>query len=343
MNLGKQLTFSRSINPSICVFYWRDAKGELFPLEISTTKLVGQKEGHAESYSNKGEVKAAATPVALSMGNPHTIEYCNAPALAELIECKFSVRVEPNFMSPHRVDDIAVKETLEGFANAYSSKAGLKYLAKRYVMNICNGSWLWRNQNTLSTTIHISTSNGLRFTVDNVHKRRFTGHWDDMNKAIAALITEVSEALYDPQKYCFIEVNAELKTAFAQEIYPSQAFVDKTDKDKAGKIYQSTSVNDKRTAIIGNFKIGAALQLIDDWYPNADKALRVGSFGADKDIASVHRHPSTGVDFYSLLRDLESLTEEVEAINATGEDLPSNAHFVAACMIKGGLFQQGAE
>lgn len=343
MKLGKQLAYSRSISPSICVFYWRDQAGNMNPLEISGTKLVGQKEGFTEAYSGKGEIKAAATHKALAMGNPHTIEYCNAPPTAVSIGCHFSVRVESNVMSPYRVDDLEAKTELEQFTKTYQQKGGFRYLAKRYVMNICNGCWLWRNQNTLSTTIHITTSNGLSITVTNAQQRRFTNDWHDLDSAIDDLANEISEAFGHPQKYCFIEVKAELKVAFAQEIHPSQAFIEKSDNTKPSKVYQSTNVDGKRTAIIGGFKVGAAIQQIDDWYPDADKALRVGSYGVDKAIISVYRHPSTGLDLYSQLKEIELLTAAIEATALTGEGLPDNAHFVAACMIKGGLFQQGAD
>lgn len=349
MKLGKQLSFSRSINPSICIFNWLDKENNQFPLEISAIDCVGQKEGFAEVYTSQSEIKAAATPSALAMGNLHTIEYCHAPFKAQSVNCEFSIRVESNFMSPSRVDDKSAKEALEQFAHAYKKKDGLKYLAKRYVMNICNGSWLWRNQNTLNTTIYINVANGfstsdvLNFTINHVQQRRFTGEWNDVNENIERLANEVSEALYDPRKYCSINVKAELKTGFMQEVHPSQAFVNKSDKVKASRVYQSTKVDDKRVAIMGCFKVGAAIQTIDDWYPMADKPLRVGSYGVDKETTSTHRHPSTQLDLYSQLKKLESLTAELESTHLTGEHLPNNMHFVAACMIKGGMFQQGVK
>jgi len=313
----------------------------IHPLEISGVKVLGMKDGYTEAYTGKNDIKAAATRSALAMGNPHQIEFCYVPPSARYICCHFSLRVEANCISPHVVGDPLVKQALKQFITCYTNKGGMNYLAQRYVMNICNGRWLWHNQNTKNTTIRITTSSGVNFTIDNVHKRRFSQDWSDIEDNIRSLASEISVAFTNPQDYCLIEVEAKLEIDTGLEVFPSQAFVEKSETTKCSKVLQSTTVDGIRSAIFGCFKVGAAIQTVDDWYPDADKSLRVSSYGVDKDNVTTHRHPETGVDLYSLLINIESITEEIENTEDSGEALQNNAHFLAACLIKGGLFQHG--
>jgi len=341
MKLGRQLAYCHSLVPGICVFYWSDEAGNKYPLKIYEQKVLGLKDGFTEAYTGKYEVKASATRAALSMGNPHQIDYCFVPLQAQFIWCQYSLRVEANCMSPHRVDDVSVEETLKKFINSYANKNGLLYLAKRYTMNICSGRWLWRNQNTLETTINIVTSGGLKFEIDKVHQRRFSHDWSDFESKIMTLANEIHKGLLSPQNYCSMEVQAKLQLGMGAPIYPSQAFIDKDDSMKSSKIYQSINIDGTRTAILGSYKIGAAIQMIDDWYPDAEKPFRVGSYGVDKERTTVHRHPDTKLDLYSLLINIESIIDELEITNKSGENLPKQAHIIAACLIKGGLYQHG--
>jgi len=64
----------------------------------------------------------------------------------------------------------------------------------------------------------------------------------------------------------------------------------------------------------------------------------VGQYGVDKKISAALRTPENGLDFFSIITKVAQLTEEIKA-----KKQPNNkAHFLAANLIKGGLFQQGA-
>lgn len=341
MKLCRQLSYRHSLIPGLCVFTWIDKEGAKHPLEISGIKVVGTKDGFTEAYTGKSEIKASATKSALAMGNPHQIEFCYVPPSSKSISCQFSLRVEANCMSPHVANDLVVKEELIKFISAYANKRGLQYLAKKYAMNICNGRWLWHNQNTRNTIISITTSAGLNFKINKVHQRRFSQDWSDIEENINSLVNEIHNAFVDPKNYCFIEVEARLDLDIGMEVFPSQAFTDKDESTKSSKTLQSIDINGVRSAIFGCFKVGAAIQMIDDWYPGADKPIRVSSYGVDKENVTTHRHPDTGVDLYSILINIESITEEVLNTELSGFDLPTDAHYLAACLIKGGLFQHG--
>ena len=172
---------------------------------------------------------------------------------------------------------------------------------------------------------------------ENIAVNKYEESYPENVSGYNELVDQFTQALCDPKFCLFAEVEAKITPSFMQEIYPSQAFTEK-DSD-IGRVYQDTIIDGKRTAILGAYKIGAALALIDDWYPDCDETIRVGVFGVIKDSNTSVRHPESKLDLYSLLMDIENITSEL----ADKKNIKSRnkAHFVAANLIKGGLFQLG--
>ncbi len=343
MRLPNRLSYQRSISPGIAVFYSVDEQGNQKPLEINTVKILGQKGGPSEAFANDMSLKKGVDNKKLSEGNPHTIDYCYAPADAKHTLCKFSLSVDASSIEPRACNDDGVRSLLTDFAAEYRKLGGYRYLAERYLNNVLSGNWLWRNQKTLDTTIKIQSSGGLQCSIKGVNRKRFEPNWIDEITEFDGLVNEFENALVDPRKYLFLEVTAELSLPLASEIYPSQAFVEQANKLDRSRTYQDTMVEGKRTAIIGAYKIGAAIATIDDWFDGADIPVRVGSFAVDKDRATVYRHPESKKDFYTLLSGLEQLNSRLKSKKKMKSSELNDAHFIAANLVKGGLFSLGSK
>lgn len=337
MKLPQRFSYRRSLSPSIGVFTYVNKQGEERPLPFKTVKVLGQKEGVAEGFDNKMIPKASATAKKLGEGNPHTIEYCHVPYDANLVFCRFSLTVNANSIAPEVCNDTEVIEAMSEFVKSYIAVKGYNYLAERYLIQIISGAWLWRNQYSLGTTIRIRTHKGRNLVAENVQPHSGQKGWQQSLAGWADLVDEFSEALINPGKFLLCEVEAEIIPITCQEIYPSQAFSDRDSADIAGRVFQKTMVDGAESPILGAYKIGAAIAQIDDWLDDAVEPLRVGQYGVDKKISAALRTPENGLDFFSTLTQVEQLTDEIKA-----KKQPSNrAHFLAANLIKGGLFQKG--
>lgn len=346
MRLPTKLSYQRSISPSMAVFFSVDTNGNQSPLEISTVKVLGQKDSASEGFSGGMELKKEVSHKRLAEGNPHTIDFCYAPANSTHLLCKFSCTVDASSLKPRVCNNEEVEKALVEFAQTYQKVGGFRYLSERYLKNILTGNWLWRNQNTRDTTIELNTSGGHSININGINRKQFEPEWNKSVMHWDDVVNEFENALCSPQKYMFCEVTAKLTVPIAHEIYPSQAFVEKGSKLDKSRTYQETYVEQKRTAIMGAYKVGAAIASIDDWYENADLAVRVGSFAVDKQKDTVYRHPVTKKDLFSLLNIIEEITGNLRSGFGKSTDYLVNskdAHFIAANLIKGGLFGVGAK
>ena len=101
----------------------------------------------------------------------------------------------------------------------------------------------------------------------------------------------------------------------------------------------------RKTACFQEDKVGAAIQLIDDWWDEkAHKPLRVNEFGADKDDLITRRSPNTNKDFYSLLIQLDDFIEKLKKMDVKKDAIAlADMHYIMSVLCKGGLFQGHSE
>ena len=93
--------------------------------------------------------------------------------------------------------------------------------------------------------------------------------------------------------------------------------------------------------IIHSQKIGNAIRTIDDWHARAADygKIAVEPYGVVAQRAEAVRLPNSKNDLYSYLKDLEGLTERVATAKAGA--LPAEAHYVMACLVRGGVYSGG--
>lgn len=338
MKLPQRFSYRRSLAPSIGVFTYVDKQLNEKALPIKTIKILGQKEGVTEGFDTSLVPKSSATAKKLGEGNPHTVEYCHVPYDASRVLCKFSLTISANSLDPEVCSDPEVREIMAGFVKAYEMVNGYSYLAERYLKQIFSGAWLWRNQHSVSTAIRVKTHTGRHVIADNVQFYYTQKNWPLELKGWAELVKEFAKALTIPESFLLCEVEAEIIPVTCQEIYPSQAFSERKDTNTASRVFQKTIVDGIDSPILGAYKIGAAIAQIDDWLDSTTEPLRVSQYGVDKKIGTALRTPDKGLDFFSIITQVEELTNQL-----TVEKQQNNkAHFLAANLIKGGLFQKGA-
>lgn len=342
MNSFKHLSYERSLNPGKAVFYYRTGTSDFEPLEAEVTRLRAPKGAFSDGYMPSGAARARETS-GLGFSNPIILETCYVPPLVDTLYCRFSLRVISNSIEPNVCDNEDVRKVLKDFSETYKSVGGYQELATRYAKNILSAEWLWKNKVSRGITVEVSTSNLKDYCVKDMQYKEWGSSWDGEDLAsLVGLATEIEESLTCQKTFLFADVTAAIKTEFCQEIFPSQLFVDKDDQDRknAGRQFmKSTMVDGRKSVSFGAYKVGAAIQKIDDWWLNegAEYPLRVTEYGVDRNRVLAMREPTTEKDFYSLLEGVENTTKEMQ----TSGQASSTAHYIMSVLVKGGMFQKG--
>lgn len=344
MELCKHLSYSRSLSPGKAVFFYKTAESDFVPLRIEVARISGQKCSYSEAYDANFQPKNVAR-YELAYRNPQTIEACYVPPTVDELFCRFSLRVEANSREPDVCSEPDVRKTLARLANSYLGRGGYLELARRYGMNLLMGSWLWRNQHSQGTRIEVKTSKGSLYTIEDTRQLEWSSAWPlHAQQQLEGLANEMAGALSEPHTYWFADVTAAMKTGFCQEIYPSQRFVERSDRhDEASRQLATTECADgQHAACLHAQKVGAALQLIDDWWgDDAEQPLRVHEYGADPKNLTSYRHPISGMDFYHLLARADQFIDQMESQENRESPLSGEIHYLMAVLVKGGLFQKG--
>ncbi|QBF82619.1 type I-F CRISPR-associated protein Csy3 [Shewanella maritima] len=346
MEICNVLKYDRSLYPSKAVFFYQTSEKDFVPLEAEINRIRGQKAGFTEAFTPQFKPKNLA-PQDLAHCNPLTIEECYVPPNVEHVFCRFSLRVQANSLKPCGCSDNSVFSLLEELAIAFKECGGYKELAKRYSKNLLLGTWLWRNQNSGNTLIEIKTSSGKCYQIANTRLLDWESCWPAAEQLVLdELSHEIYLALTEPGIFWHADVTAKLETVFCQEIFPSQSFGEKAEAGEVSKRFTKVQCIDGRQAVSFNsVKIGAAIQLIDDWWDDdSSKRLRIHEYGADKELGIARRSPDSNKSFYSLLVNSEYYLSELRKLAGTpdGEIVP-NIYYLFAVLIKGGMFQKKAE
>lgn len=342
MELPVHLKYERSITPEdVCCFsVWPN--GQRLPLRYEPRTTLGMHEGMAAAYSAPGKINHQVSEERLAQGNPHEIDFCNAPYGISHIEFEFTVSFSSELRKPCVCSDRKVKSTLVQFVNLYESKIGWEQLVARYLFNICSGKWLWRNtRHAYSVDIELSLwpldDTTVRFlnvtrAYPDIESFRNTEYW-------AVMLNMIIDAFSHPQGLAILEMVASLKLPKRKSLHPSQVFKE-SKRGENNRIYQSTIIEGDRSPIIGCYKAGAAIATIDDWYPDAEEPIRISHYGVSKQDVACYRHPSTGKDLFSLLQRTDEFVELLSFNDAVSLDALNDMHFLIANIIKGGLFQR---
>lgn len=337
------LNYTRSIVPSEGTFWVANTTNQ--PLIIQDKTVLGTIANYSSVYKkdqqrNEGDIQKEAMA---GDNNIQRVDSCHLPADADTFELRFTLKFLANANAPEACENSEFREELEKVAQAYAEKGSFTVLAERYLANLLNGRFLWRNRygTQRQITLRAPYNNSLEATFDIVdHPEPVLPQ--TQAEALKPWIDHIAGALSGKAPFFLIEVSAKVTIGLGQEVYPSQEFVDKGARghDKKSKTLFSVQVERQQVAAIHSQKIGNAIRTIDNWYPgaSADHPLAVDPFTVDKRRACPMRLPNREKsDFYSLLKNLPALRNAIESA-PDAKAIPGNVHYFMAVLIRGGVF-----
>ena len=333
LTLPSMLNYTRSIIPSNGVFFYRDGEQEQ-PITVHQQTVRGTIANYGNVYKNdKQDDKELAKQLDPANANIQRIDVCYLPDAVDTFCLRFSVTFAAHSLAAGACNEPEYAKALEQFAQSYKDKGGYDELAGRYLQNILNGRWLWRNRYAAEKSVTLSyEGQTLTFAMATALEADYRD-----TEGYSALHTALAGALSGEREVLRLQVTAAGVLGFGQEVYPSQEFVE----GKKDKTLASVKVGDVRQAAMHSQKIGNAIRTIDDWHVRAADygKIAVEPYGVVAQRAEAVRLPNSKNDLYTYLKDLATLTERVVAADAGA--LPVEAHYVMACLVRGGVYSGG--
>ena len=351
------LSFARSLQPSEGLFVGTRSKDDLWrdPVEVREKGVRGQSSEFKTNNPGKS--------------NPQVVETATVPPGCDGVRLEFTMWVLPHARKPWACDDPAVRAEYEGLVSKYAEKGGFNFLARRYLWNIANARFAWRN----------------RFQADHMRvKVKFDGReivfdpsrlsleqpasLDQLRSAalsneptpVEDLIAWMARGLKEKdEKGKFMSVDWQARMAEGQEVFPSQEYL-RGDQDELKRQRQAGRIASRVLAKIPNFergrevnqasmhsqKIGAALRHIDTWHGHPDyNAIAVNPYGGVQEAgvalrAEKNRGGEESAKSLYKLRDKPDDLFTTIASAISEDEIPDDVHFFVANLVRGGVFGQ---
>lgn len=318
------LAFERKLANSDALMFagkWDDINGGVWqPIHIQEKAVRG-------TISNRLKNAIASDPAKLDAeiqkANLQRVDVAALPMDADTLKVTFTLRVLGNLSTPSVCNDQEYQVALQDVIEGYISEHGFTELAARYVENLANGRFLWRNRvGAEAIKVHIS-SGEQRWTFDAQHYslREFRQPDGDLQA-----LAQVIESGLRGESFVLLTVEAFVQLGAGQEVFPSQELVLDSNSKKSKVLYQVSDV-----AAMHSQKIGNALRTIDTWHPMVDSlgAIAVEPYGSVTSRGVACRQPKEKMDFYTLLDKWVTKGDKPAA---------EQQHYVMAILIRGGVF-----
>lgn len=317
---------ARTITPTVGEMFGVDESGARHPVKINSVSLLGTNSQFGVTDKNLlgGNIQKVDTAF--------LPEGCDTLALAYGIRAYVDQKHNVEFCSNPRLFDV-----LDHMRMKYAGLGGYLMLAKRYMQRIASGYPLFRNRigTGIQTEIHFETGETFNFkgTVD----------IEDVTLAKAAAI--LAEGLTGESVVNF-RVTSTSVMGRCQEVYPSQELA--MGLRHNGEDHSKVLAKDEKgNALVHPQKLGNAIRTIDVWYPgfaeNRETPIAVEPFGTVLRRRKAFRHGKGKNSFYDYLASIVTdssgnLAEVMNNANSLG-NLPGDAHYFMAVLIRGGVLQ----
>lgn len=348
------LAYAKSIQTSEATFHGALASDpdKAIPVPVTTKTVRGQ----ISNYEKPGK------NFKFEDANIQTIDYAAIPDGCDRLRIHFTLRVLPCSLSPIMVNDPEVGNELRRLAEGYRNRNGYVFLARRYLWNIANARWAWRNLTMCdSPVVRIEADEDrVSFDAAKIPTAAYPGA-DSMKTAILGdgsdafdrIVRAFADALTGEGAPFVARVTFEGRIAAGMEVYPSQEFVRSEEKSKdvkgrVGRVLSSAHRPDgSRQATFHSQKVGAAIRSIDEWHRSpvyGRIAVPVNPYAGVIESGMALRHPSkergSAPDLYRLLSNGDALIDCAETAQPFDDmdDDAGDLHFVIANLIRGGVF-----
>jgi len=355
--LPSMMNYMRSINPSLGLMYAVNGDQRI-PIEVRETTVRGTigdyKDGHVEKPKKAKEDGDESKSSAVENPNIQRIDTAFLPPGFGTLAIDYSLTFLAHSLSPDACNDNDYRDLLTQFTSTYRQNGGYQVLASLYLWNIANGRALFRNRfgKNRSVTVTVKGDPGS----DNDEKQVF--HFaDDPSLTLSdfsawqpgddaqRLVALIAAALSGRSGPLFLAVSTCIDLNDGAEVYPSQEFIQgqgqaKKQVGSKGKTLASTPHgNVSAQAILHSQKLGNAIRTIDIWHAESDRygPIPVEPYGVVQKRFAVVRPAHSRTDLFSYLEALDRLIERLGDGNEA-TPIPDDAHYVMACLIRGGVF-----
>lgn len=337
-------TYRRSLDLSHGQLRSFDSKAEprvYAPLIVTEVGVLGTVSNYSDGYGKKEDVDRK-----LESPNPQTIDACFLPPEHDSMELTFSLVVGSNALEVDACNNNEMADAMVEFAKKYKAIDGFTTPAKLYAWNIANGRPLWRNREGVDkkvTITYVDRNTSIKEVfmfnadeIDIVDPSEFIATPDGIR-----LGDIIASGLRGDVKVSLTVNMTVTKGYFGHEVFPSQDFINNPNPKLGEKCkYLSSIVRDgKRCAQMHPQKIGNAIRTIDIWH---EKVAMVGPTAIEPLGVAVKKNMlvrTTGkTDVYSYFEQIDDFIE-----NANNGILLPDSHYLAACLVRGNVFNGAKE
>ncbi len=326
------LAFDRRISSSNAIFYgvqW-DERHQMLgrPLPVQEKSVRGVIDHRLEGK------QASQTHVEANIENPNlqTVDYCALGMEEDTLRVRFNLQVAGK-IGPCACNNPVVADKIDEMTEKFAEKQGFQELCNRYVQNMANGRFLWRNRLGAEKIEVVITMDEEKYVFDalSIPTKNFDNLDDEAVKGIESISHNMASVLSGNKSHVNLAVDACVKKFPGLEVYPSQELVtdNSRGRGKKSKHLFVAEAKEGNAAALHPQKVTNAIHTIDDWYGEAIYPISVNSYG----VVTTQGHPYRVVgqsDFYTLF----------DKAMASGSDVldPDDKNFVMAMLVRGGVF-----
>ncbi|WP_257266529.1 type I-F CRISPR-associated protein Csy3 [Endozoicomonas sp. ONNA2] len=329
IELPTMLNYTRSIVPSNGIFTCMGDDGQIQPVLITRQTVRGTISNFSGiDRSGKKAEQEKEKLLDPNNANIQSVDVCYLPETCDRFRLEYSLTFTSQSLRPGACNAPDFFADLEKLAHLYRDLNGFSELATRYLTNIINGRWMWRNRYATDkkvTVRHEKTETS--FQVENAFDHDYGEY-----QGFLELRDKIASALAGNDLPLRLNVIGQGNLGAGQEVYPSQEFADSKD----GKVLAAKACPAGKQAMMHSQKIGNAIRTIDTWHSKAKQygAIAIEPYGVVQQRAEAVRLPSTNQDdLYTYLMNIKELIEALEK-----GSVPEHIHYVMACLIRGGVF-----
>ena len=362
------LAFTRSLEPGIFAFFAESSKSqkEKQPVLVTLEALRGTISNYMDNSVLDGHLSKSADEK--SEKNPRnanlqSVEKATLPIGYDTLIVEGHISFLANPAASCMSNDPAFMQTYQPYHELFTEREGWKILAERYLMNMVNGRWLWRNRSqvaqaddgSLTIQLHYKPADAESATRIEIAALNIPANQclqisaiqnAEQREQLAALRDHIATALSakgDDAWKQGLRVNLTAKAVIGEgaTVYPSQEFATNKDKDARdqpiSKILAKRRINqDQFQAILHEQKIGNAIRTIDTWYADDigdARAIAAEPYGVVTTESAVYRDGKKAHHFYQLIGKLD---RELTRLQADSKLTPDD-YFFMSVIARGGV------
>jgi len=331
-NIASVLSFEKKLVPSAGYMYgtnWNN-RDNAVALEVKEKSVRGTISNRLKKAIKDDPAKLNAE---VEKANLQRIDSCALGPGQDTLKMNFTLKILGGLAQPSACNSAGFKKSFGVAVNGYAEREGFKELARRYVTNLANARFLWRNRvgaEKIEVQVKVLNAGAAQSWVFDATEFS-TRHFDTNNAQLNELSAQIAKVLASEVEFLLLEITCYALVGGAQEVYPSEELVlDKGKGEKSKILYENNGI-----AAMHSQKIGNALRSIDTWYPEFDDPdetagpIAIEPYGAVTNLGKAYRTPKAKQDFYTFFDDW-----------ARGGQLDriEDEHYVMAVIVRGGVF-----